>query len=107
MRCTPLLYRVALLLLVLLLFATPGAWDARPAAKATESTKTVEPAPANLFGRVLNLLATFWAKEGGHIDPNGLYVSSADTGGHIDPDGLYASSAEVGGHIDPDGNSHP
>jgi hypothetical protein len=85
---------------------------ARPAARPSSA---VTEAPRSLVVSLWNALVSLWAKNGCHIDPNGLCspVSgtggsgqgvSADNGCHLDPSGCAAAVAlDNGCRIDPDG----
>jgi hypothetical protein len=82
--------RLAVLCLALSLFATPGTWAARPAARTPE--------PAKLLGQAWSLLTVLWTKEGCHIDPNGRCVTS--------PPAVTPLAADTGCNIDPNGRCH-
>jgi hypothetical protein len=89
---------VLLLLLILALFATSGAWAASSPVRNERPSRVAAYDPASFLGRTWNLLAALWAKEGCQIDPDGRCVphsapaatvttTQTDTGCQIDPDG--------------------
>jgi len=80
---------LVLLLLTAVLPASQAGAARRPAAAASSSSQT-------LFSRIAALLKSIWAKEGCHIDPNGLCgvpgpANQVEEGCNIDPNGRCRS----------------